>query len=188
MQEFLTYLTAITPLSVDAIQAIEKVCFKKKYAKNHLLVEDLATCDKYFFIVEGLLRTYYVKGDKEITDWFGEENTLVGPLYSGLKLPNASHSIELLEDSTLIQVSLWDLEKLCVEFHEIERLARLIAIHTAIRLQYKIECMLFLTAKQRYDEFVRNHPTILQRASLGHISSYLGMNQVTLSRARAKKN
>ena len=188
MQQFINYLNAISPLSEAAQKAIEEKCVLKKHSKNHILVSDLATCDKYFFIINGLLRIYYVKDDREITDWFGEENTLVGPLASGLKLPNAQHSIELLEDSTLIQVSLWDLELLCAEFHEIQRLARLIAIHTAIKLQYKIESMLFLTAQQRYEEFMKNHPSIMQRVSLGHIASYLGMNQVTLSRARSKKS
>lgn len=187
MDSFINYLQQISPLSENAISRIKEKSVVKTYPKGHILVQNLAICDKYFFIVKGLLRVYYEKGNREVTDWFGEENSLTGPLVSGLNLPNAIHSIELLEDTTLIQVSLWDLEMLCTEFHEIERLGRMIAIQTAIKLQYKIECMLFLTAKERYEEFIKNHPTILQRASLGHIASYLGMNQVTLSRARANK-
>jgi hypothetical protein len=42
----------------------------------------------------------------------------------------------------------------------------------------------YFAAKERYTDFAKTHPSILQRAQLGHIATYLGMNQVTLSRAR----
>lgn len=187
MDSFINYLIQISPLSESAIERIKGKSVIKTYSKGQILVDNLATCDKYFFIIKGLLRAYYEKGDKEITDWFGEENSMIGPLASGLNLPNAIHSVEALEDTTVVQVSLWDLEMMCADFHEIERVGRMIAIQTAIKLQYKFECLFFLTAKERYEEFIKNHPTILQRASLGYIASYLGMNQVTLSRARTNR-
>jgi hypothetical protein len=51
-------------------------------------------------------------------------------------------------------------------------------------LQHKIDGIQFLSAKERYEDFVKTYPSVLQCAQLGHIASYLGMNQVTLSRAR----
>jgi hypothetical protein len=51
-------------------------------------------------------------------------------------------------------------------------------------LQQKIDSIQFLTAKQRYRDFVKAYPTLLQKVSLRYIASYLGMNQVTLSRIR----
>jgi len=42
----------------------------------------------------------------------------------------------------------------------------------------------FRNAKQRYRYMTEKHPEILQRASLFHIASYLGITPETLSRIR----
>lgn len=41
------------------------------------------------------------------------------------------------------------------------------------------------TAMERYKELMASDPELLQRAQLGHIGSYLGMTQVSLSRIRS---
>jgi hypothetical protein len=43
------------------------------------------------------------------------------------------------------------------------------------------------TAEQRYKKFLAVCPFLLQRISLGHIASFLGITQETLSRIRAAK-
>jgi len=48
-------------------------------------------------------------------------------------------------------------------------------------------CLQSQSAKESYEQLVVNQPYILQRASLGHIASYLGISQETLSRIRTKK-
>jgi len=45
----------------------------------------------------------------------------------------------------------------------------------------------FQTARQRYQILLENHPDILLRTPLGHIASYLGITQQTLSVIRAQK-
>ena len=74
------------------------------------------------------------------------------------------------------------------EFHELERLGRIIALQTIQQLQLRIDSIQFFTAKERYDDFLKNYPNVLQRVPLGHLASYLDMNQVTLSRVRKQKS
>jgi CRP-like cAMP-binding protein len=45
----------------------------------------------------------------------------------------------------------------------------------------------FKTAAERYEEFIRDYPELVNRVQLGHIASYLGVSQVTLSRIRAER-
>jgi CRP/FNR family transcriptional regulator, anaerobic regulatory protein len=45
-------------------------------------------------------------------------------------------------------------------------------------------CLQFKTAKENYDQFSNQHTHLLQRVSLGHIASYLGISPETLSRIR----
>ena len=55
-----------------------------------------------------------------------------------------------------------------------------------IRLEERYVNFQFKTAAERYQLLIENAPHILQRVSLGHIASYLGISQETLSRIRSK--
>jgi CRP-like cAMP-binding protein len=45
----------------------------------------------------------------------------------------------------------------------------------------------FQSAEERYKALIKEYPSIQQRTSLGHIASYLGITQETLSRIRSSK-
>ncbi|MDP9076915.1 MAG: Crp/Fnr family transcriptional regulator [Bacteroidota bacterium] len=184
MEDFLNYLEHIIPLSGNARAAIKGKLKKAEYPKNEVLIKELSRCEYLFFVEKGLARASYFKEGKDITDWFAPEGSIIGPVVRHFPTKEGKHSVTLLEDTTVIYISFADLQQLYDEFHEIERLGRMIAIQTILLLQFKIDSIQFLTAKQRYAHFIKTHPSLLQRASLGHIASYLGMNQVTLSRIR----
>jgi CRP-like cAMP-binding protein len=42
------------------------------------------------------------------------------------------------------------------------------------------------SAEERYNDFLKREPEAILRISLGHIASYLGISQETLSRIRKK--
>ena len=44
----------------------------------------------------------------------------------------------------------------------------------------------FRTAKERYKQLLKDNPSLIQRVQLGHIASYLGITQVSLSRIRGE--
>jgi hypothetical protein len=44
----------------------------------------------------------------------------------------------------------------------------------------------FQSATERYHDLQLRQPELLRKASLGHIASYLGISQETLSRIRTK--
>lgn len=184
MKSFLKYLDNISPLSPNAQNAIEQVLVKNIYPKNTVLIQELSKCDKLYFIEKGLVRAFYLHDGRDITDWFGFENSIFGPILRNFPTKSTPHSVEILETSTLIHIHFADLELLYNQYHEIERLGRLIAIQTILQIQHKIDSIQFLSAKERYENFIKTYPSVFQRAQLGHIASYLGMNQVTLSKIR----
>ena len=184
MEQFLDYLSSITPLSELSKKDIKAKLIKRQYIKKDILIQELSTCKNLYFIKNGLVRSFYFKDGKEITDWFGIENSIIGPIIRNFPTKEGVHSVEILEDSEIIIISFDDLQDLYDSHHEIERLGRMISIQTVLLLQQKIDSIQFLTSRERYDDFVKNYPQLLQRVPLGYIASYLGMNQVTLSRAR----
>ncbi|HEY8365928.1 MAG TPA: Crp/Fnr family transcriptional regulator, partial [Bacteroidia bacterium] len=73
------------------------------------------------------------------------------------------------------------------EIPALQKLAQSIYIDVISRFSNRLYAMQFQTAKERYDSLMELHPDIILRAPLGHIASYLGITQQTLSVIRAEK-
>lgn len=186
MTPFLSFLTSLTPLSPSAIRDIENIVQKASFSKKQILIPNLATCEHLYFIEKGLARAYFFHEGKEITDWFGLENMIIGPIVRRFPIKDTQHRVELLEDTEVVSVSFAELEQLYQKHHDVERLGRIIAIQALLLMQKKVDSIQLLSAKQRYEQFLEDYPSLHQRASLTHIASYLGMNLVTLSKIRRK--
>ena len=184
MNDFIKYLTSISKLSESAIRDISDCLSVKTISNKQIIVPELSTSQHLYFIKKGVVRAFFYHNGKEITDWFGIENMIIGATVRNFPIKNTCHSVETLEETELVSVSFNDLEKLYQKHHDIERLGRLIAIQAIIFLQQKIDTQQLFSAKERYDEFVNRYPNLTNRVPLGYIASYLGMNQVTLSRVR----
>lgn len=184
MQTFLQTIQKISPLSASALKDIESIAIEENFPKKHILIQDLAKCQHLYFIEKGIARAYFYNDGKEITDWFGMENMIIGPTVRNFPLKETMHIVETLEDAVIIKIPFSDLEKLFQKHHDVERLGRIIAIETILHLQYKIDSLQLMSAKERYQDFLQRYPSLINRVSLGQIASYLGMNQVTLSRIR----
>ena len=184
MNNFLTYINQFSKLTEEAIEDIKKIALPFSFPKKHLLIPKLSQCQYLYYIEKGLARAYFYHNGKEITDWFGMENIIIGPTVKNFSVKDTLHSVELLEDTEIVRISFQDLENLFQKHHDIERLGRQIAIQTILHLQYKIDSLQLLSARERYDDFLQRYPNLINRIPLGYIASYLGMNQVTLSRIR----
>lgn len=181
---FIEYINSISKLSNTGIEDI-KICLSViRVQKKHIVIPELSKSQYLYFISKGVVRAFFYHNEKEITDWFGTENMVIGPTIRNFPIKNTIHSVETLEDCEFIRVHFSDLERLYQKHHEIERIGRLIAIHSMLQLQYKIDSLQLLSARERYTDFLMRYPNLINRISLGYISSYLGMNQVTLSRIR----
>jgi CRP-like cAMP-binding protein len=140
-----------------------------------------------FVVQTGLLRMFYydAKGN-DITHWFAaEENIISDPATYFDQMPS-NYLIEALEDCTVRSLDLKELNRLCEEHHEIEHFGRMLTLRIAMELNSKLMDIQFKSAKERYVGLIESKPDIFQRTKLGHIASYLGITQVSLSRIRAE--
>ncbi len=137
------------------------------------------------FIEKGLIRLYYEKEEKDITFLFLDENSFSQTIDSiFFNLPN-QYSWQVLEDTSIRIVNYHDIENLFEKSPQLERFARMVMLGVVKTLSDKLFSLQFQTAEQRYKNILENNPTILLRAPLGHIASYLGITQQTLSVIRA---
>jgi CRP-like cAMP-binding protein len=139
-----------------------------------------------YFLQQGALRGSYLLEGKEVTHWFAFENDFVTSFHSFITSAPSVETIQLLEGSVLWSISKEQLTQLMNQYHEVERLVRIAYETYYIRLEERFVNAQFKTASERYQALLQQSPHILERVPLGHIASYLGISQETLSRIRGK--
>ena len=157
-----------------------------KFSKNQLVykVDDIS--DTFYFLVKGLVRAYYLKEDKEITNVFIPEKKIVAGAYSILTGEKNYSNYEAFEETYALEIKYVVLESYYRKYHSLERLGRLLVQAYYCAFMKKTFDVLFLSAEERYQLFLRDNGDLLNRVPLKHIASYLGITQETLSRLRSK--
>ena len=185
IKNLINHITNFIPVSTELRKRIESIGKIQTFPKNHFLHKPNRTCLHTYFINNGLIRIYYQKDDKEITDNFSAENEWITSIYSFLQnIPDHFH-IQTLEETEVIRISLNDLEDCFKDFPEMERFGRMLVSKYFLEQSERIISFQFNTAKERYQFFEQTSKNKLARVPLGMLASYLGMTQETLSRVRS---
>ncbi len=173
-------------ISADAELEFHKRVVREERRKGSFYIKEGQSSAGLFIIKKGLVRMFYKKNDKEINSLFAIEKEVITSsrtFFSGLP---SKENIQFLEDSIIYSISRNNLFELCDLYPEINTIERLATEAYSIALEDRIFSLQTLSATERYDELVRDYPQILQRVSLGHVASYLGVTLETISRIRKK--
>lgn len=152
-----------------------------------MVLDANSVCKKSYFITAGILRIYFIKDGKEISEYFCGASEWVNSPRSFTQREEDIYYIDAIEDTEVYVINVSDLVYLFDNYPEMERYARLSMGNIFGHLMERITSMRFTSAKERYDHFYRTYPYISHRIPLGMVASYLGITQETLSRIRAKK-
>ncbi|WP_428664348.1 Crp/Fnr family transcriptional regulator [Runella sp.] len=174
-------------LSDSLKYALEKRMNVKTFKKGELVLNADTVCTKSYFIHHGMLRTYFLKDGKEISEYFCAENEWVNSPKSFMQRQTDIYYIDAIENTEVFYLHINDLGYLFDNFPEMERYARLSMGSIFGHLMERITSMRFTTAKEKYTHFCATYRDIYHRIPLGMIASYLGITQETLSRIRAEK-
>ncbi|MFV0521913.1 MAG: Crp/Fnr family transcriptional regulator [Mangrovibacterium sp.] len=162
-----------------------KIKFLKK-RKGDFLLKQGQIVSNLFVVEKGLVRSFYNTNEREVNVWFGFENIALGSVMPLFFNQPSIENIQFLEDSTLYYISSNDLNELYKTSQEMNMIGRKMAEEYCKVLEERSFSLQTLSAEQRYNDLLKNQPEIIQRISLGHIASYLGISQETLSRIRKK--
>ncbi|HLZ16638.1 MAG TPA: Crp/Fnr family transcriptional regulator [Cyclobacteriaceae bacterium] len=173
----------------DAEEALFKaVMSSRRLKKGEIVLQEGTVCRAVYFVEEGYLRTYYNKEDGSIVNLnFTFEGEFTGDLKSAISREPSTLSIEAGEDSLLW---IFDLNKLSPEMKShpsVSRFIRRTALQMLLASEARGNLLKMYTPAERYHYLERNTPHVLQRVSLSHLASFLGVSRETLSRIRAKK-
>ncbi|GAA5088666.1 Crp/Fnr family transcriptional regulator [Chryseobacterium ginsengisoli] len=179
-------LDNIYPLPENSRANLEKHITEVSHPKNFCLMEADKIVPYIYFIKKGIVRAYASTEEKDITFWFGNEGEPVVSMKSYVENNPGYENIELLENCELYKLETENLKKLFNEDIHIANWGRKFAERELVKTEELIISRQFKTALDRYKDLMRDKPDLLKRVQLGHIASYLGITQVSLSRIRAE--
>ncbi|MCV9389169.1 Crp/Fnr family transcriptional regulator [Reichenbachiella ulvae] len=165
------------------------------YIRPHLSFQELKKGEFYLqrgetqtqmgFVSFGLLRRYYVNEKaNEITTGFVKENEFVTDYPAFIRQIPSNQNLQCLEPTLIINLPYSIIQECYDKFKNSERNGRLIAEKVLTILSDRVEGFLFNTAEERYLQFLKDHPDLMNRVSLTHLSSFLGIERQSLSRIR----
>lgn len=174
----------ITETEVEQLAPYFKHRFVKK-RKDLLRLGE--TCRHLAFVTNGALRSYSIdeKGIEHVVQ-IALENYWIADLYSFLNACPSDLAIEAMEDSQVLLLSYYDLDRMYLEVPIMERFFRKLFENAYSVSLRRINENQSETAEVRYQKLMEHHPDLFQRVPLMYIASYLGITPESLSRIRKK--
>lgn len=169
----------------DELDILESILVLQKYAKGEMILKEGEICRQFLYIDKGLVRQFYFKHGKEVTEHLGQEQTIVMCIESLFKEEPTKLQVEALEPTTVYALPKADLERVAMHNVNIQILYRKILEESLIISQIHADLVRFETAQDRYKKLCKLCPQVVLRAPLVYIASYLQMTPETLSRVRA---
>ena len=157
----------------------------RKLKKHELFSEVGKAANEVGFVLEGMLRHYYIKNGEEKTTYFYFENHFVSSYISCITKQPSQLSIEALSECELIVFPYNVIQKLFEKNMAWQKFGRLIAEYLAIGLEERMVGLLMLSPEERYLELIKgNKKKIIERIPQHYIANYLGITPVSMSRIR----
>lgn len=155
--------------------------------KGSFLLEQGQVANHIYFVQEGIIRSFCYLNDKEVTRWFGMEGHFCTAYFSFLYRKPSEDNITLTTDCKLFSISYEELQHLFHRDTTWVDLNRCLLERYYTALLERVMSFQTQSASERYQSFLQEYPDAEDQIALGHLASYLGMTQETLSRLRARR-
>ena len=157
----------------------------RELKKNEFFLKEGQTCDYIGLLTSGVM-IYFKSLDNgnEVTVHFAFEGDWINNNLSRLNNSPSTISIKVIEDAEILILKQKDLQELYIQIPKIERLGRIVTERAFVTFVNQTIDFQVLTAKQRYENLLRDHPEIFQKIQLYHIANFIGIDAKSLSRIR----
>lgn len=187
MNSLLRLLESIHPLSAESEAYLTKTLKQRKIGKKDYLLKAGHTSNAVYFITEGLIRAFYLRGDKEVNSWFMKEGDMSLSIESFYDQKPSYENIQALEDCVVYYIDFRELEYMYNSFPEFNFIGRVLTIKYHKLWAQQLYSIRMQSAQERYQWLRANHPELLLRVPAKYIASYLDITEVTLSKIKGKR-
>lgn len=155
----------------------------KTYKRKDFILEDGQVCKYSYFVTIGCLRGFTVdhNGFEHVLN-FAPTGWWIADMYSLLTQKPGILNIEALENTEVLLLSKSRQEKLYHEIPQFERFFRIITENSLVSYQQRLIDNLSLTAEERYHNFCKRYPSLINTLPKKQIAAYIGVTPEFFSR------
>lgn len=185
--DIIPYLKTQHLCTAEVVEQISKFVHRKTFAKKELILPAENTSKNIFFIEQGLARVFYAKNNKDVTLYFLQENKIGLPIDSIFYNQVCKFGIEALTETSVAIIAYEHWANLSKDNPALQQFSQQLMVDYIKNATDRIYNLKFRSPRERYDTMLSEFRALFLHIPLGHIASYLGITQETLSRLRAEK-
>jgi CRP-like cAMP-binding protein len=184
-KQLFSFISKYMTLTAEEKNAIIELDIFKSYKKGTVLLKQGEFSEKSYFVLQGIIRSYYILDGEEKTTAFYTESEPFSPLCVIDNKPS-KHYVSCLEDC-IIAVSTPDMEEgIFKKFPRFESLCRILSEELLAKQQLSFDDFKNSSPEQRYQHLSESRPDLIQRVPQYQIASFLGIKPESLSRIRKR--
>jgi CRP-like cAMP-binding protein len=158
----------------------------RQLKRKDFLVKEGSREREVSIVLDGLMRIYFVDGEREVNIFILPELALATDFETYLYGKPGTQYIQCIEDTTVLVLKHEIIQKLLKEdSHFAADLHELMLEQLAASL-YRIKTFLLLNAKDRLLALTAQRPELLQRVPLNILASFIGTTKEHVSRIRGE--
>lgn len=185
MDSFIQHIKPYGTLDKPTSDRIKELLTIEKLKKNEFFLQSDHYCNKIGFIKTGVFRLFFTDKDgSEITRYFLAENQFIVDLKAFNHRTLSTDNIQSLTDSEIISLDRHALETIPTFFKAWNDIFRQLTENALLEKMHNRSCLVYQDARSKYLTFVEQNGNLANRIPLGHLASYLGIKQQSLSRIR----
>ncbi|MCU7618617.1 Crp/Fnr family transcriptional regulator [Chryseobacterium sp. PBS4-4] len=170
-------------LTDEEFSVVESFFTKQHIKKREMIISENDQVNHVYFIVSGLLKLFYTDAEaKEHIISFSMEDWWESDYAAFYTQTKATQSLQCLEDTIVLKLSFDDYQQLLNQVPKMTDFFLKKAIGGHISNQRRILSLMTMSAKERYEQFLKYYPTLIQRVPKTILAAYLGVSRETLSR------
>lgn len=181
-EAFNGYLTISDELSAE-LSKIAVIC---RFNKNEKIYLRGSVAGSVAVVREGLVRSFILSGDKEMTIWFGEPGDFITSFYSFFTGKEGLETIDCIEDTSVLMIPVTAIRALMKENREMLFLYSVILEKSYMYWEDRYIVNQIHESEERYAHFYNRGKSTILKIPLKILSSYLNIRQETLSRIRKR--
>lgn len=169
----------------EELDILLSVLVPMKFAKGEMILKEGEVCKNIYYVEKGLVRQFYFKNGKEVTEHMAVEGNIIMCIESLFREEPTRLQVEALEPTIIYALPKAKLEEVALHNVNIQILYRKILEESLILSQVHADLVRFESAQDRYRKMCKLQQQVTLRAPLVYIASYLQMTPETLSRVRS---
>jgi CRP-like cAMP-binding protein len=176
--------TRIGPISREEFDSFRSYFKFRRFDKKEIILDQGDIEDHLNVVVEGLVRKFVVAGKNDVTLQLATEGHIIQSEISFHTRTPSPVKLETIEPTVLVSMTYDSVQHLLANIPIAESLGRAMITQMFIKKDSRYYNQMGKSTREKFLDYVNNHPHMLQRVPQKILASYLNIKPETFSRLK----